>query len=83
MIDVFRIDPNVPSIPPHVLFVFVTTKGFSHVKCVLGLVHCCGIVAVIVNHASIDGIPAVSHYVNRVARLVSNLRGCSTYPIPS
>ena len=67
MIDVLRINSNVPSILPHMLLVFIANKGFPHVKRILGVIRCCGIVAVIVDHSSVDSIPAADDCINRAA----------------
>ena len=80
MIDILRINPYVPSILSHMLFIPIAAKGFPHVKRILGLVCSSRIVAVIVDYSSVDGIPVMEDYINRAARTIVRFPGLQHLP---
>lgn len=83
MIDVFRINPDVSPIFPHMLSLIITTQRFPHVKCIFALFCRRGIVTVIIHHSSVYGISMIERWVSRA--ILHPMFSCNagSYPKPS
>lgn len=60
MIDVFRVDRNIPTVRSDMLLLLISTQWFAHVKSIFTFFGCRGIIAVVVDHPSVYGVPEQS-----------------------
>ena len=57
MIDVFRVDRNISTVRSDMLLLLISTQWFPHVESIFAFFGCRGIIAVVVDHPSVYGVP--------------------------